>query len=178
MGLCFTKNTNLWGKKNYPYSEVLPLSVLLWLHFYPPSVKVILFLIRSKDDMQVRVDNYDKMLRALAKDGGHEDRVLIRWVDTGDMDCVTRSQTERMWAFDDPGVRDTDLVVTIDANAFVYNASSLNPVYNNPEKLIWVFQYQDTAAIPTGIGETFNQNFIVAYADVWRTIVDQGEVQT
>ena len=75
--------------------------------------------------------------------------MLIRWVDTGDMDCVTRSQTERMWAFDDPGVRDTDLVVTIDANAFVYNASSLNPVYNNPEKLIWVFQYQDTAAIPT-----------------------------
>ena len=96
MGLWFTKNTNLWGKKNYPYSEghfltsfmvfintvcyrisvastttfqtkVLPLSVLLWLHFYPPSVKVILFLIRSKDDMQVRVDNYDKMLKALAK---------------------------------------------------------------------------------------------------------------
>ena len=94
------------------------------------------------------------------------------------MDCVTRSQTERMWAFDDPGVRDTDLVVTIDANAFVYNASSLNPVYNNPEKLIWVFQYQDTAAIPTGIGETFNQNFIVAYADVWRTIVDPGNVHT
>ena len=103
--------------------------------------------------------------------------MLIRWVDTGDMDCVTRSQTERMWAFDDPGVRDTDLVVTIDANAFVYNASSLNPVYNNPEKLIWVFQYQDTAAIPTDIGETFNQNFIVAYADVWRTIVDPGNVR-
>ena len=102
--------------------------------------------------------------------------MLIRWVDTSDMDCVTRSQTERMWAFDDPGVRDTDLVVTIDANAFVYNASSLNPVYNNPEKLIWVFQYQDTAAIPTDIGETFNQNFIVAYADVWRTIVDPGNV--
>ena len=39
----------------------------MWLHFYPPSVKVILFLIRSKDDMQVRVDNYDKMLKALAK---------------------------------------------------------------------------------------------------------------
>ena len=103
---------------------------------------------------------------------------MIRWVDTGDMDCVTRSQTERMWAFDDPGVRDTDLVVTIDANAFVYNASSLTPVYNNPEKLIWVFQYQDTAAIPTDIGETFNQNFIVAYADVWRTIVDPGNVHS
>ena len=76
-----------------------------------------------------------------------------------------------MWAFDDPSVSNDDLVMTIDANAFVYNASSLNPIYQNPDKLVWVFQYEDTAWIRTGIGETFNQNFIVAYADVWKTIV-------
>ena len=76
-----------------------------------------------------------------------------------------------MWAFNDPAVSNDDLVMTIDANAFVYNASSLNPIYQNPDKLVWVFQYEDTAWIRTGIGETFNQNFIVAYADVWKTIV-------
>ena len=90
MGLCFSGNTKLWGKKDYPYSEVLPLAVLLWLHFYKPVVKVIVYLVRSEGESEVRAQKYEDMLRQIAT--GQEDRLFIRWIEEGDMSCVLKSQ--------------------------------------------------------------------------------------
>ena len=90
MGLCFSGNTKLWGKKDYPYSEVLPLAVLLWLHFYKPVVKVIVYLVRSEGESDVRAQKYEDMLRQIAT--GQEDRLFIRWIEDGDMSCVLKSQ--------------------------------------------------------------------------------------
>lgn len=67
-----------------------------------------------------------------------------------------------------------DIVMTIDANAFVMTPNVLKPIYDNPDLLIWVYQYENTANIPEGIGGSFNENFIAAYADVWELIVDPG----
>lgn len=81
---------------------MLPLAVLLWLHFYKPVVRVIVYLVRSEGESEVRAQKYEDMLRQIAT--GQEDRLFIRWIEDGDMSCVLKSQTARMWAFDDPSV--------------------------------------------------------------------------
>ena len=37
MGLCYSENTQLFGKSKYPYAEITPLAVLLWRHFAPDA---------------------------------------------------------------------------------------------------------------------------------------------
>ena len=75
-----------------------------------------------------------------------------------------------MWAFEDPNVSEHDLVITSDADAFVYNKSSLSPTYDEPNKLVWVFQYARTEEDSAN----FPMTWVAAYADVWRAIVDPG----
>jgi len=33
----------------------------------------------------------------------------------------------------------------------------LDPIYENPDLLAWIYQYDGSAYITTGYGETFNQ---------------------
>ena len=62
--------------------------------------------------------------------------------------------------------------MTVDANVFIMDSAVLKPIYNTPaEKYIWVYQGQETAADPNGLGLTFNMNFIAATAAVWEIIV-------
>ena len=75
-----------------------------------------------------------------------------------------------MWAFEHPNVSEHDLVITSDADAFVYNKSSLSPIYDEPNKLVWVFQYARTEEDSVN----FPMTWVAAYADVWRAIVDPG----
>ena len=109
-------------------------------------------------------------LLTLLHSGVKSDRLVINWVDTGDMNCVTKSQTIRMWAFEHPNVSEHDLVITSDADAFVYNKSSLSPIYDEPNKLVWVFQYARTEEDSAN----FPMTWVAAYADVWQAIVDPG----
>ena len=44
MALCFSKNTEMYRKKNYPYAQVTPLALLLWNHFFS-DIRIILYLI-------------------------------------------------------------------------------------------------------------------------------------
>ena len=163
MGLCFSENTKLYGKRKYPYVAVTPLALLLWNHFLP-KVKLVLYLIYTKRDNDERRKRYQDTLRQI-------EGLEVRWVESGDMDCVMKSQTSRMWAFNDPMVKDDDIVITIDVNAFIMTSKILDPIYENPRNSIWVFQYEDTADISEDIGASFNENFIAAYADVWRAII-------
>ena len=41
MGLCFSENTEKYGKKSYPYAEVTPLSIQLWSYFFPDESKAL-----------------------------------------------------------------------------------------------------------------------------------------
>ena len=72
-----------------------------------------------------------------------------------------------MWAFSDPAVSPEDLVVTSDANAFVAGPSTLDPLYNNPERLVWAFQVDPSDG-------NFAMTFVAAWADVWKTITSPG----
>ena len=163
MGLCFSENTMLYGKHNYPYVTVTPLAILLWNYFLP-RVKIILFLVHTPHESQERMMRYEASLNQMK-------RLEYRWVLAENISCVLMSQTSRLWAFSDPVVKDEDIVITIDVNAFVVTSKAINPIFENPHKLVWVFQYEESASVSTGIGETFNQNFIAAYADVWKEIV-------
>ena len=153
MGLCFSKNTEMYGKEKYPYAEVTPLAVILWYHFFL-DIRVILYLIYDAGEIEDRRKLYEEQLK--------QTNVEIRWVKSGDMSCVTKSQLIRMWAFQEPMINDEDIIITVDVNLFVVGPQILKPIHEYPNVKIWVFQWHNTAFIETGIGETFKQSLIAA----------------
>ena len=88
-----------------------------------------------------------------------------------------------MFVLDVPEVSPDDIVVTVDVNLFVMTPNILDFISLNPNMLAWVpqvrikaklkrccCQYVETASIPTGHGETFNQNLIGLRAKDWARI--------
>ena len=153
MGLCFSKNTNLYGKKNYPYAQVTPLAIILWYHFFP-DIRVILYLVYDEKEIEDRRILYEQQLK--------QTNVEVRWIPANDINCITKSQLIRLWAFQEPLIRENDIIVTVDVNLFVTTKKILDPIYENPDMNIWVFQWHNTAFGKDGIGDTFNQNLISA----------------
>ena len=153
MGLCFSTNTKMYKKQNYPYAQVTPLAILLWYHFFP-DIRIILYLVYDQFESNDRRYLYEEQL--------NQTNVEIRWVQEDDIDCVTKSQLIRMWAFQDTMIKEKDIIITVDVNLFVVSPNILKPIYDNLDKKLWVFMWYDTAFIETGIGETFNQNLMSA----------------
>ena len=160
MGLCFEKNTHMYGKKNYPFTKVTPLSIMLWNYFLP-WVKVILYIVYDKTVNEEHRILYDSQL----KQNVDVNMVQVRWVETGDMKCPTKSQLIRMWAFQEEIIHSDDIIVNVDANLFVMTPKILNPIYQTPNRDIWIFQWDRAAFKKDGFfGETFNQNLIATTA--------------
>ena len=153
MGLCFSKNTELYGKSKYPYQLVTPLAIILWYYFFP-DIRIILYLVYDKYEFEARKILYEQSLK--------QTNVEIRWVPEDDINCVTKSQIIRLWAFQEPMIDENDLIITVDVNLFVQTKKILAPIYENPNMKIWVFQWYNTAFGKEGIGDTFNQNLISA----------------
>ena len=153
MALCFSKNTHMYNKKDYPYAQVTPLAIILWNHFFP-DVPVLLYLIYDNFESKDRRKMYEEHLK--------QTNVEVRWVKEGDMDCVTKSQLIRMWAFQEPMIQEDDIIVTVDVNLFVVTPKILDPIFQYPNKKLWVFAWYETAFIAPGIGEPFNQNLMSA----------------
>ena len=153
MGLCFSKTTELYGKSKYPYTLVTPLAIILWYHFFP-DIRVILYLIYDKKELEDRKILYERQLK--------QTNVEIRWVPADDINCVTKSQLIRLWAFQEPMISEDDIIVTVDVNLFVTSRIILDPIYQHPDLQIWVPQWHNTAFGKDGIGDTFNQNLISA----------------
>ena len=153
MALCFSKNTHMYNKKDYPYAQVTPLAIILWNHFFP-DIPVLLYLIYDNFESKDRRKMYEEHLK--------QTNVEVRWVKEGDMDCVTKSQLIRMWAFQEPMIQEDDIIVTVDVNLFVVTPKILDPIFQYPNKKLWVFAWYETAFIAPGIGEPFNQNLMSA----------------
>ena len=67
-------------------------------------------------------------------------------------------------------MRSEDIVVTVDVNLFPMTSHLLDPILMHRDMVAWVPQYEDTASISTGRGETFNQNLIALRAQDWLRI--------
>ena len=50
MGLCYSYNTPLKGKENYPYKEVAPLALLLW-RYHLPQVRTIVRIVYTEPEL-------------------------------------------------------------------------------------------------------------------------------
>ena len=153
MALCFSKNTHMYRKTNYPYAQVTPLAILLWNYFFP-EIRIILYLIYDQYELKETRKLYEETLK--------QTNVEVRWVKEGDLDCVTTSQLIRMWAFQESMINDTDIIITVDVNLFVVSQKILDPIYKYPNKKVWVFGWHDTSYIETGVGETFTQSLMSA----------------
>ena len=86
MGLCYSHNTNSYGKKNYPYKQVLPLALLLW-RYHLLQVKTIVRLVHNEPELTEEMRGYGAMLERTGAE--------VEWIPAGNMSCVTMSQLVR-----------------------------------------------------------------------------------
>jgi len=161
MGLCYSENANHNGKSNYPYKDVTPLALLLW-QYHLPDVSTIVRIVYTENQINEMMKAYGEMLERAG--------AVVEWLEAGEMDCVLKSQLVRLFAGEHPLVMPDDIVMTVDVNLFVMTPDILHPIVSSPGMVAWVPQYEETASIPTGRGETFNQNLIAMKAKTWFNI--------
>ena len=81
---------------------------------------------------------------------------MVFLVPTGsDMKCVLKSQMIRLLAYALPFIRDDDIIVTADVDAFVMTKDIYKPLLL-PGRQIWIYRY----AFTMGTGATFMMPFI------------------
>jgi hypothetical protein len=78
-----------------------------------------------------------------------------------DVLLISTSQLSRLFIYENLLVKPTDIVITVDVNLFVTASHILEPIDKFPHRRAWIFQYEDTAYIDYGWGETFNQVIII-----------------
>ena len=83
------------------------------------------------------------------------------------MKCVLKSQLIRLLAYLLPFVRDNDIIVTADVDAFVMTPDIYKPLLLSGRQ-IWLYRY----AFTIGSGATFMMPFIGIRANVWKDILD------
>ena len=96
---------------------------------------------------------YDETIKSAGAD--HVDWAFVD--EAGDISCVTQSQLSRLFLYQKPYVNASDIIITVDVNLFPMTSHILEPIEQFPNLRAWIFQYEDTAHIETGYGETFNQ---------------------
>merc|ERR1711892_65480 len=161
MGLCYSANANHSGKTHYPYKDVTPLALLLW-QYHLPDVSTIVRIVYTENQINEMMKAYGEMLERAG--------AVVEWLEAGEMDCVLKSQLVRLFAGEHHLVMPDDIVMTVDVNLFVMTPDILHPIVSSPGMVAWVPQYEETASISTGRGETFNQNLIAMKAKTWFNI--------
>jgi len=157
MGLCWSANAQVHGKENFPYKDAAPLSAQLWMKLTP--TKVILQIVYSEEEISDELKEYKKELESYG--------AVVFLVPTGsDMKCVLKSQMIRLLAYALPFIRDDDIIVTADVDAFVMTKDIYKPLLL-PGRQIWIYRY----AFTMGTGATFMMPFIGIKASVWKNIL-------
>ena len=94
MGLCYSHNTQNFGKKNYPYKQVLPLALLLW-RYHLPQVNTIVRLVHTEPELNAEMKSYEAILERAG--------AVVEWIPAGNMKCPTMSQLVRSHTEIEPG---------------------------------------------------------------------------
>lgn len=146
MSLCWSANAHVLGKDHFPYKESVPLSTQLWHQFTP--AQVILQIIYSESQISAELKDYKTHLESLGA------KVFL--IPTGnDIQCVLKSQLQRLLAYLLPFIEDQDIVVTADVDAFVMTTDLYKPLML-PNKQIWLYRY----ALTLDTTSTFMMPFI------------------
>lgn len=158
MALCWSANAQVHGKENFPYKDATPLSTQLWMKLTP--AKVILQIVYSEPEISDELKEYKRELENYG--------AVVFLVPTGtEMKCVLKSQLIRLLAYRLPFVKDDDIIVTADVDAFVMTPDIYKPLLL-PGRKIWLYRYGFTL----GSGSTFMMPFIGIKVSVWKQIID------
>ena len=147
MGLCWSANAQVHGKENFPYKDAATLSPQLWIKLNEMQeqikVNVIMQIVYSEPEISQELKEYKKSLE------NHGATVFL--VPTGDeMKCVLKSQLIRLLAYQLPFVKDKDIIVTADVDAFPMTKDILKPLLL--DRKIWLYRY----AFTLGSGKYIN----------------------
>ena len=108
--------------------------------------------------MYTEMQNYHFLIWVtLYSDAGAD---VIEWSPVekaGNLSCVLQSQLSRLFLYQKPFIKPTDIIVTVDVNLFTMASHILEPIDQFKKMRAWIFQYEDTAHIDNKFGETFNQ---------------------
>ena len=156
MALCWSANAQVHHKDKFPYKESAPLSSQLWMKFSP--AKVILQIVYSETQVPQELQDYKRDCESHG--------IIVFLVPTGsDMKCVLKSQLIRLLAYSLPMIKDNDVLVTADVDAFVMTEDIYKPLLL-PDKQIWLYRY----ALTYDTGSTFMMPFIGIKAKAWKTM--------
>ena len=87
VGLCYSGNIlNFYGKDNYPYKEIIPLTLLLW-RYHLPQVNTIVRIVHTEPELTDKMRSYGAMLERTG--------AVVEWIPAGNMSCVSMSQLVR-----------------------------------------------------------------------------------
>ena len=133
MGLCWSANAQVYGKENFPYKEAAPLSSQLWMKLTP--AKVIMQIVYSEQEISEELKEYKKNLESYG--------ATVFLVPTGNyMKCVLKSQLIRLLAYQLPFIKDEDIIVTADVDAFPMTKDIFKPLLL--DRKIWLYRYAFT----------------------------------
>ena len=116
-------------------------------------------IVYSEAEISEELKEYKKTLESYG--------ATVFLVPTGDeMKCVLKSQMIRLLAYHLPFVKESDIIVTADVDAFVMTKDIYKPLLL--DRKIWLYRYGFTL----GSGSTFMMPFIGIKASVWKDILE------
>ena len=71
-------------------------------------------------------------------------------------------------------VNDPDIVIMADVDTFPMKQSILEPIERNPDKSVWVFQYDDSAKHDS----TFSMSFTAMRSQTWKQLLQNSQSTT
>ena len=155
-GLCWGENAQVLGKEKFPYSEAALRSVQLWHRLTP--ARVVLTIVYTGDTVTGELEEFRKKM-----EGFGADVALVR---AEELSCVTTSQLVRILAqVHHPIIRDEDIVITADVDAFIMTPSILKPLKKKVK--VWIWRYELSYANSF----TFMMPFIGARSNTWREMI-------
>ena len=146
VGLCWGENAQVHGKEKFPYSEAALRSTQLWHKM--TNATVIMQLVYSMPHPPKELLEYKARLASYGA------QVLL--LQSGHLPCVLTAQLVRLLAFQCEFVREEDIVVTADVDAFIMTPEILRPLKKKVS--VWIWRYE----LSYHMGYTFMMPFIAA----------------
>ena len=157
MGLCWGENAQVYGKSHFPYSEAALRSVQLWHHL--TEARVVITIVHTGQPSP-SLSQYRRQLEQFG--------ASVSVVVATELSCVLTSQLIRLVPQEHHhNIRDNDVIITADVDAFPMTADILLPLKKQRSVSAWVWRYE----LSYTNGYTFMMPFIGARSKTWQEII-------